>query len=102
MPLEPDASVEQVRTAEVISSLCLATDLGVGLPLEHGLHSTLVAMRLCDRLGVNAETAALVYYGCLLFYAGCTTDAEVSAELFEEGALREHFAPVMLDRPAKR
>jgi len=25
-------------------------------PLEHGLHSTSVAMRLCARLGVDAET----------------------------------------------
>ena len=28
---------ERVRTAEVIASLCLATDLGMGFPFEHGL-----------------------------------------------------------------
>ena len=40
------AAAEQVRTAEVIASLSLATDLGIVVPLEHGLQSTLLAMRL--------------------------------------------------------
>jgi len=48
---------ERVRAAEMIAALCLATDLGMGLPFEHGLHSTLVAMRIADRLGVDPETA---------------------------------------------
>jgi HD-GYP domain-containing protein (c-di-GMP phosphodiesterase class II) len=81
--------------AEVIASLCLATDLGIGLPLEHGLQSTLIAMRLADRLGVAPDVASQTYYGCLLFYIGCTADAEISAELFAEGALLTHFTPVM-------
>ena len=36
---------ESVRAAEVIATLSLATDLGIRVPLEHGLHSTLFAMR---------------------------------------------------------
>jgi HD-GYP domain-containing protein (c-di-GMP phosphodiesterase class II) len=86
---------DEMRTAEVIGSLCLATDLAIGLPFEHGLQSTLVASRLADRLGVDVEEATQAYYGCLLFYAGCTTDAEISAALFPDGALLEHFNPVM-------
>jgi HD-GYP domain-containing protein (c-di-GMP phosphodiesterase class II) len=85
----------QVRTAEVVGALCLATDLGLGLPLEHGLKSTLVAMRIAERLGVDAATARQTYYVCLLFYAGCTADAEVQARLFPEGALLERWTPVM-------
>jgi HD-GYP domain-containing protein (c-di-GMP phosphodiesterase class II) len=79
----------------VIGALCLATDLGTGLPFEHGLHSTLFAMRLAERLGVDAEAASQTYYACLLFYAGCTADAEISAEIFDEGALATHFNPAM-------
>jgi hypothetical protein len=89
------SSRDEVRTAEVIAALCLATDLGMGLPFEHGLHSTLVAMRLSERLGVDSETASQIYYGCLLFYVGCTADAEIAAELFDDGALLTHFTPVM-------
>jgi hypothetical protein len=94
VPGESSSSGDQVRTAEVIAALCLATDLGMGLPLEHGLQSTLVAMRLGERLGVDDETASQIYYACLLFYIGCTADAEISAELFEDGALLTHFTPV--------
>ena len=61
---------ERVRAAEVMAALSLATDLAIGVPLEHGLHSTLLAMRLGERLGVDADTASQNYYACLLFYVG--------------------------------
>src|SRR4030095_15765230 len=80
VPPEPD----EVRTAEVIGSFCLATDLAMGLPFEHGLQSTLVAMRLAERLGVDVAAAKQTYYGCLLVWAGCTTDAELSSALFAD------------------
>ena len=92
---------DEVRTAEVIGALCLATDLGIGLPFEHGLQSTIFAMRIADRLGVDSETAVQVYYGCLLFYVGCTVDAEASAELFEDGVLLTYFNPVIFGSPAQ-
>lgn len=92
---------DEVRTAEVIGALSLATDLGMGLPFEHGLQSTVFAMRLADSLGVDDETAAQVYYGCQLCYVGCTADAETSAELFADGALLTHFNPVMFGSQAQ-
>jgi HD-GYP domain-containing protein (c-di-GMP phosphodiesterase class II) len=78
----------------VIAALSLATDLGVGLPLEHGLESTLVAMRLGERLGIDAATARDAYYACQLFHVGCTADAEVAAELFH-GDLHGNYVPVI-------
>lgn len=84
---------EGVRAAEIIGALCLATDLGMGFPFEHGLHSTLVASRLADRLGVDPETASETYYACLLSHSGCTTDAHVTAETFG-GSLTTHLNPV--------
>ena len=63
-----------------MAALSLATDLGIGVALEHGLQSTLYAMRLGERLGVDQETASQTYYACLLFYVGCTADADVAAE----------------------
>ena len=74
--------MECIRAAEVIAALSLATDLGIGVPLEYGLHSTLLAMRLADRLNVDAATATQTYYGCQLFYVGCTANADVAADLF--------------------
>jgi HD-GYP domain-containing protein (c-di-GMP phosphodiesterase class II) len=86
---------ERVRAAEVIAALSLATDLGIGVPLEHGLQSTLLAMRLGERLGVDPDTASQTYYACLLFYVGCTADADAAAETFgDDDALTRHALPV--------
>jgi HD-GYP domain-containing protein (c-di-GMP phosphodiesterase class II) len=52
-------------------------------------------MRLADSLGVGREESAQTYYACLLVYAGCTADAELAAEFFDEDALAIHFSPVM-------
>ena len=82
MEVAPAQTEDEIRAAEVIGSLCLATDLAMGLPFENGLQSTLLAMHLADELGLDADERVETYYGCLLFYAGCTADAEVSAELF--------------------
>jgi HD-GYP domain-containing protein (c-di-GMP phosphodiesterase class II) len=78
---------DRVRTAEIIGSLCLATDLGMGFPFEHGLRATLMTMRLCDVLDVDAETASQAYYVSLLMHVGCTTDAHIMSGLMPSGAL---------------
>jgi len=79
--------------AEVVAALCLATDLGMGLPLEHGLEATSIAMRLTELLDVDSDVATQTFYASLLMYVGCTTDAEVSSRIFP-GGLTEHLAPV--------
>jgi hypothetical protein len=64
--------MDEVRAAEPVGSFCLATDVAMGLPFEHGLRSTLVAMRLAERMGVDPRAGTQTYYGCLLVWAGCT------------------------------
>ncbi len=54
----------------------------MGFPFEHGLHTTLIAMRLADRLGIGGENVSQTYYACLLSHSGCTTDAHVTSEVF--------------------
>ena len=93
----PDRALQvggQVRSTELVGALCLATDLGMGFPFEHGLHTTLIAMRLADRLGVDRATASQTYYGCLLFYVGCTAGAELAADVFgDDDALTTFGTP---------
>jgi HD-GYP domain-containing protein (c-di-GMP phosphodiesterase class II) len=93
VPAELSHGAEQVRSAELVAALCLATDLGMGLPFEHGLQTTLIAMRLGDRLSVDPATASQIYYACLLSHAGCTTDAHVAEEIFR-GSVTANFGPV--------
>ncbi len=86
---------QSVRAAEVIATLSLATDLGIGVPLEHGLQSTLVAGRLGERLGVDVGTARDAYYLTLLFYVGCTAGAELATDVFgADDALTTYATPV--------
>jgi len=82
-----------VRAAEVVGALCLATDLGMGFPFQHGVQATLMTMRLTELLEVDSETAIHTFYASLLMYVGCTTDAEISARIFP-GGLTENLAPV--------
>jgi HD-GYP domain-containing protein (c-di-GMP phosphodiesterase class II) len=93
MATEPEGG-DRVRAAELIAALCLATDLGMGFPFEHGLHRTLVAMRLANALGIEQQAASDTYYACLLAHVGCTTEAHVAAEVFG-GSLTATFGPVM-------
>ncbi|MGH2762502.1 MAG: HD domain-containing phosphohydrolase [Thermoleophilaceae bacterium] len=90
-----------MRTAELAGALCLATDLGMGFPFEHGLQTTLIAMRLADRLGVDSQTAMETYYGSLLAHSGCTTEAWVAAEVFG-GSLTTKLGPVIFGSPRQQ
>lgn len=94
------ATQDKVRTAEVIAACCLATDLGMGFPFEHGLHGTLMAMRLADLLEVDEETAAQTYYCSLLAYSGCTTDADLLVE-FVGGSATETAQATVFGTPVQ-
>jgi HD-GYP domain-containing protein (c-di-GMP phosphodiesterase class II) len=89
-----------VRTAEVIAAACLATDLGMGFPFEHGLHATLVSCRLAERLAVGPETAAEAFYVSLLMYSGCTTDSDINLAIFG-GSLTEQMTPRQFGSPVE-
>ena len=76
------AGGDRIRAAEVMAATCLATDLGMGFPFEHGLHATLMAMRLADLVGVDSETASQTFCASLLMYSGCTASADADSRVF--------------------
>lgn len=89
-----------VRLAELMAALSIATDLGMGQPLETALRSCVVAMRLGEALNLDADTLRDVYYQALLRYIGCNSDADALAALMgDELALRHDFAVVDTGRP---
>jgi response regulator RpfG family c-di-GMP phosphodiesterase len=77
---DPDRS--QVRLAELVAALSLGIDLGFGQPMEHVLRQCLIALRLADRLELEEETRAVVYYTALLINVGCHSDAHEQAKWF--------------------
>ena len=66
---------DHIRLAELMAALSLATDLGLGQPLEHELGICLSALELADRLGCAPEESSNVYYVALLVHVGCTAAA---------------------------
>src|ERR1700754_2841084 len=77
---EPDRA--SVRLAELVGALSLGIDLGFGQPMEHVLRQCLIALRLSERLGLDEETRAVVYYTALLVNVGCHSDAHEQAKWF--------------------
>ncbi|HEX2029602.1 MAG TPA: HD domain-containing phosphohydrolase [Nitriliruptorales bacterium] len=74
----------RLRLAEVVGALSLATDLGMGQPLEHGLRTCLFAIELARRSGADDATVARSYYVALLRWLGCTSHAHELARWFDD------------------
>lgn len=78
----PDETTSGVRLAEIVAALSLATDLGLGLPQEHVLRQTTIAMGLADAVGLRDESKAAAYYVSLLAWVGCIADSHEMATWF--------------------
>ena len=88
--------MERVRAVEMTAALSLATDLQLALDLEHGLRSTVFAVRIGEALGVDRATLADTFHACLLLYVGCTADVHVRAQIFDDIELAsQNLFPVM-------
>lgn len=95
MPDSSRSDSAPIRLAELVAALSLATDLGMGQPLEYALCSCVLAVRLGEALGLDAATLREVYYQALLRYIGCNAESYVLASLFgDELATRTDYATV--------
>lgn len=72
---------EPVTLTEIVGTLSLAADLGLGQPLEHVARSCLIAVRLAERLGADEAERATTYRVALLAWVGCTADSHETAAL---------------------
>jgi HD-GYP domain-containing protein (c-di-GMP phosphodiesterase class II) len=72
----------RVTLAELVATLSLVADLGMGRPMERALRQTVIAMRLGTAAGMEQATQASAYYTSLLTWVGCATDTSEMAALF--------------------
>jgi HD-GYP domain-containing protein (c-di-GMP phosphodiesterase class II) len=78
-----------IRLAELVAAFSLATDLGLGQPMEHVLRAWLIAARLGDRTGLEPEQREVLYYVVTLAWAGCVADTpEVTSWFGDDIAFR--------------
>ncbi len=62
----------RTRLAEVTGILAMATDLGLGLPMEHAIRACLLSLELGRRIGLLRAELVVVYDLTLLRMLGCT------------------------------
>ena len=74
----------RVRLAEAIAALSLATDLGMGQPMDHALRRCLVAVRLGESLGLSDRELTEVYYVALVCSVGCTIKMQEFTPWFQD------------------
>jgi HD-GYP domain-containing protein (c-di-GMP phosphodiesterase class II) len=71
-----------VCLAELIASLSLGVDLGLGQPMEHVLRQSVLALGLGERLGLDESERSVMYYVALLAWVGCHADSYEQARWF--------------------
>jgi HD-GYP domain-containing protein (c-di-GMP phosphodiesterase class II)/DNA-binding CsgD family transcriptional regulator len=71
-----------LRLAEAVGALSLATDLAMGQPLEHGLRTAVLAVRIAQAMSLPDDDQVTVFYTGLLHFAGCTAESEIDARFF--------------------
>jgi HD-GYP domain-containing protein (c-di-GMP phosphodiesterase class II) len=75
-------SPTDVTLAELVATLSLASDLGMGRPMERVLRQTVISMRLGAAAGMGQAACASAYYTSLLTWVGCATETSEVAALF--------------------
>ena len=89
MSASPGDRDSGLRLPEVVAAFSLATDLGLGQPMEHVLRSWAIATRLGEHIGIEDDTAASLYYVSMLAWVGCVADTpEVAAWFGDDIAFR--------------
>jgi HD-GYP domain-containing protein (c-di-GMP phosphodiesterase class II) len=90
-----------IRRAEILAALSLATDLTLGQPLGHFLHTTLAATALARAAGLDADAVQQVHEVALLRMVGCTAESPTAAHVFgDEVAARAWIQGLDYGSPA--
>jgi HD-GYP domain-containing protein (c-di-GMP phosphodiesterase class II) len=71
-----------VRLSELVATMALVSDLGIGRPMDRAMRQTLIAMRLAEAAQLDREARADAYYTSLLSWVGCAADTRDFHELF--------------------
>ena len=91
------------RVAELTIALSLATDLGTGQPMDHGLRTCWMSLAVAESLGLDDAARSCVYYVALLRFLGCTSDASEIAVLAggDDVAFNAAMAPILMAQPGE-
>ena len=80
--LDVASATTDVRLADLVGAFSLATDLGLGQPMDHVLRAWRIAATLGDHVGVDGDARGDLYYVVTLAWVGCVADTPEVAALF--------------------
>jgi hypothetical protein len=81
-----------VRLAELMVAMSIATDLGLGQPMEFALSACIFAVRLAKKCGYSEKALREVYYQALLRFIGCNVETDwLSSIVGDEQIMRADF-----------
>lgn len=87
--MESDSRDSGITLAELLAAFSLATDLGLGQPMEHMLRSWRIACRLGERVGLAKDERGPLFFIAMLAWVGCVADTpEVAAWFGDDIAFR--------------
>jgi HD-GYP domain-containing protein (c-di-GMP phosphodiesterase class II) len=96
----PEGEQTGLRLSELMAVMSLATDLGIGAPLETGLVICQLAVHIGERMGLPDDELRRTYYLALLRHIGCTAKADPMAEAIgSDLVLGEAVAAVDMANP---
>src|SRR5690242_10007744 len=83
-----------IRRAEVVGLLSCATSMALGLEVDFGLKSTILAVALARRLGYETSLETIYWYA-LLRFAGCNAENHAfSALVGDEVAFNRRYMQI--------
>jgi len=78
--VELDERALGITLADLLAAFSLATDLGLGQPMEHVLRSWQIAAEIASHMGMSEEERESLFFVAMLAWVGCVADApEVAA-----------------------
>jgi HD-GYP domain-containing protein (c-di-GMP phosphodiesterase class II) len=93
-------SVRPMRRAEVLGTLALAADAGMGHPADLALRTAALASEAGLAFGLDAAARGDAYNLALLRFSGCTADTHLAADAFgDEVEARGWFATADFGKP---
>ncbi|MBJ8343831.1 HD domain-containing phosphohydrolase [Antrihabitans sp. YC2-6] len=80
--MDPADKDSGISLAELLAAFSMATDLGLGQPMEHILRSWQIAARTAGHVGLPPEQQESLFYVAMLSWVGCVADAPEVGALF--------------------
>ena len=95
----PDA--REIRLAELLSALSLATDLAMAFPPETALRTCILGVNIGRGLGLQEQQLEEVFYVTLLRHVGCTAFShEEGIVLGDDNVFRRDFTGIDQTQPS--